>query len=150
MSVAWSERTVRPRVAFTPKSGSAGSYSEAREAFSEELERHPSLLARLADIGTHWDEQNGTYRHTLAAHYGAEETDRVLRRLHQEVFVSWLSLPLRQQQADVTIYLRALGNKSEGFDYRKVGRSCVPRSATPPERDLFFLDLQLVQALRRY
>ena len=76
--------------------------------------------------------------------------DRALARLHQEIFIAWLSLPLRQQQADVAIYMAGLGIKPEWFDFGKMGRSCLPKSATLPERDLFLLDLELIQALQRY
>jgi len=148
MSVAWSERGPSPRPMFT--SEPASSYAEAKEAITDEVCRHPSVLGRLATIANLWDESSGRYSHKLAAHYGTEETDRVLRRLHQEIFVAWLSLPLRQQQSDVAVYMGKLGIKPEWFDFRKMGRSCLPKSATPPERDLFLLDLELIQALQRY
>ena len=157
MSVAWSERGSTERGASLSKaetrfnySESRASYGEAREAVIDELSRNPSVLGRLVTIASTRDEQSGAYRHKLAANYGTEEMDRILRRLHQEVFVTWLSLPLRQQQADVMIYLGALGIKAEWFDFRKMGKSCLPPSATLPERDLFLLDLDLIQGLLRY
>ena len=150
MSVAWTERSMSPRPIPIPKVEPSVSSPEAREAVADDLSRHPSVLARLVALATLWDEESGTYRHKLAAHYGTEEMDRTLRRLHQEVFVTWLSLPLRQQQADVTIYLSSLGIKAEWFDFRKMGKSCLPQTATLPERDLFLLDLDLIQGLMRY
>jgi len=149
MSVAWSERnTSRPRV---PRAESDPRVSpEARDLVLDELSRHPSLLARLVAIATLRDEGSGTYRHPLAAQFGNDEMDRILRRLHQDVFIAWLSLPLRQQQADVSIYLGARGIKAEWFDFRKMGKSCLPQTATLPERDLFLLDLDLIQGLLRY
>jgi len=150
MSVAWSERSTNPRGIPIPKPEPSLTSNEAREAISDELSRHPSVLARLVALASFWDEETGAYRHKLAAHYGTEEMDRTLRRLHQEVFVTWLSLPLRQQQADVNIYLGALGIKAEWFDFRKMGKSCLPQTATLPERDLFLLDLDLIQGLMRY
>jgi hypothetical protein len=150
MSVAWTERSTNPRVVPSAKAELSVTSSEVREAISDELSRHPSVLARLVMLASFWDEETGAYSHKLAAHYGTEEMDRTLRRLHQEVFVAWLSLPLRQQQADVSIYISALGIKAEWFDFRKMGKSCLPRTATLPERDLFLLDLDLIQGLMRY
>jgi hypothetical protein len=150
MSVAWTERSTSLRGNAVTKAELSTNLSEAREAITDELSRHPSVLARLVALASYWDEKTGTYHHKLAAHYGAEEIDRTLRRLHQEVFVAWLTLPLRQQQADVTIYLSALGIKAEWFDFRKMGKSCLPQTATLPERDLFLLDLDLIQGLTRY
>ena len=157
MSVAWSERGPSQRGVAIPKPEARINYSESRvrhteaqEAITDELSRNPSVLGRLVAIASARDEQSGTYLHKLAANFGSEEMDRALRRLHQEVFVAWLSLPLRQQQADVTIYLGALGIKAEWFDFRKMGKSCVPPTATLPERDLFLLDLDLIQGLLRY
>jgi hypothetical protein len=150
MSVAWTERSTSPRGGPVAKGETVSTANEAREAITDEISRHPSVLARLVALASFWDEKAGTYRHKLAAHYGADEIDRILRRMHQEVFVTWLALPLRQQEADVTIYLSALGIKSEWFDFRKMGKSCLPQSATLPERDLFLLDLDLIQGLMRY
>jgi hypothetical protein len=31
-----------------------------------------------------------------------------------------------------------------------MGKSCLPPTATPPEKDLFLLDLELIQGLLRY
>ena len=150
MSVAWTERGSSPRGVFSSNPEPGMNYSEAREALNDELCRHPSVLGRLVAIATLWDETSKRYGHKLAAHYGTEETDRVLRRLHQEIFIAWLSLPLRQQQSDVAVYMGKLGIKAEWFDFRKMGISCLPKSASPPERDLFLLDLELIQALQRY
>jgi len=143
MSVAWTERSASGRR--VPRSG-----PEPREVLLDELSGNPSLLGRLVAIANFRDEGAGTYRHRLADQFGAEEIDGLLRRLHQEAFVAWLSLPLRQQQADVTIYLGALGIKSEWFDFRKMGKSCLPQTSTLAERDLFLLDLDLIQGLLRY
>ena len=150
MSVAWTERGSSPRAIFNSNPEPGINYSEAREAFNDELCRNPSVLGRLVAIANLWDEKGGRYCHKLAAHYGTEETDRVLRRLHQEIFIAWLSLPLRQQQSDVAVYMGKLGIKGEWFDFRKMGRSCLPKTATLPEKDLFLLDLELIQALQRY
>ena len=157
MSVAWSERGTSQRgvpsskpEARIPYAESRHNQTELREAVTDELSRNPSVLGRLVAIASMRDELNGTYHHKLAANFGSEETDRTLQRLHQDIFVTWLSLPLRQQQADVTIYLGALGIKAEWFDFRKMGKSCLPPSATLPERDLFLLDLDLIQGLLRY
>jgi hypothetical protein len=157
MSVAWSERSTSQRGISGTKPEARGSLSglrvihtEAREAVTDELSRNPSVLGRLVTVASMRNEQSGSYRHKLAANFGTEEMDRTLQRLHQEVFVTWLSLPLRQQQADVTIYLGGLGIKAEWFDFRKMGKSCLPPTATLPERDLFLLDLDVIQGLLRY
>jgi len=150
MSVLWAERGGGRERPPEPPPEPVVNYSEAREALADEICRHPSVLGRLVAIASSWDEESSRYRHKLATHFGTEETDRALRRLHQETFIAWLSLPLRQQQADVSVYLGALGIKAEWFDFKKMGTSCIPKTATLPERDLFLLDLDLIQALLRY
>ena len=150
MSALWAERSASQRPILSSRLDPPPNYSEAREAFTEELTSHLSVLGRLVTAASFYDPLTGRYCHKLAAHYGTEETDRALRRLHQEVFVAWLSLPLKQQQADVVIYLASVGMKAEWFDFRKMAKTCIPKSATLPERDLFLLDLELVQALQRY
>jgi hypothetical protein len=150
MSVAWTDRERSQPAVRSARSEPAVPYSDATEAFSDELCRHPSVLGRLVTIASCYDENSGRYSHKLSERFGAHEADRALARLHQEIFVTWLSLPLRQQEADVAIYMAGLGIKPEWFDFGKMGRSCLPKTATLPERDLFLLDLELIQALRRY
>lgn len=150
MSVVWTERKPSQRRAPVSKPEPGPRDMEAREAILDELSRYPSVLGRLVAIAALRDDVTGTYHHKTAVHFGVEETDRTLRRLHQDVLVAWLSLSLRQQQADVVIYLAALGIKAEWFDFRKMGMSCLPHTATLPERDLFLLDLDLIQGLLRY
>jgi hypothetical protein len=120
MSAVWTERSPGQRgvnISRTETRVGAGEsrpgLTEAREAVTDELSRHPAVLGRLVAVASLRDEQTGTYRHKLAANFGTEEMDRTLRRLHQEVFVTWLSLPLRQQQADVMIYMSARGINAE-------------------------------------
>ena len=150
MSVAWTKRETSQPMVRSARSEPAVQYSETIEALSDELCRHPSVLGRLVAIASCHDVNSGRYCHKLAERFGAHETDRALARLHQEIFITWLSLPLRQQQADVAIYMAGLGIKPEWFDFDKMGRSCLPKTATLPERDLFLLDLELIQALQRY
>lgn len=150
MRVLWAERGGSQRGVPSSPSELAVNYAEAREALSDELCRHPSVLGRLVAIAALWDGEGNRYRHKLAAHFGAEEIDRTLRRLHQEVFIAWLSFTLSQQQADVAVYLAASGIKSPWFDFGARASHWVPQTATFPERHLFLLDLRLVQALQRY
>jgi hypothetical protein len=122
----------------------------ARESLCEELFRSPSILGRIVAIVCLFDEQTGRYRHRLSERFGIEEIDEVLRRLHREVFASWLNLPLRQQQADVAVYLATLGEQGQPMDLEALGRRCIPPALIWAERDLFLNDLALIDALLRY
>ncbi|MBX5495255.1 MAG: hypothetical protein IRZ15_07955 [Bryobacteraceae bacterium] len=51
----------------------------------------------------------GQYEHHgFAARFGDEEAHRVLRDSHRETFEAWLSLPLKEQRADLQVYLHNL------------------------------------------
>src|SRR5579871_1821664 len=134
MSVAWTERKISPPAVAAPHREARVRYTESREAIAEEIGRHPSLIARIVALSNLWDSEAGIYRHPLAAQFGTEEVDASVRRLHQEVLVNWLSLPLKQQKADVGIYLNTIGVKPEWFNFRKMGLSCLPVMASVPER----------------
>ena len=125
-------------------------YAGAYESVCEEIFRHPSVFGRMVGIVLLFDAQTGRYSHRLSERFGIEEIDQVLRRLHSEIFISWLSLPLRQQHADVAVYLATLGGRGQPLDLQALGRQCIPAAAIAAERDLFLQDLALIDALHRY
>jgi hypothetical protein len=58
--------------------------------------------------------------------------------LHHEALVTWLNFSLRQQKADVSIYLD--GTPRPAGEVRRLqalGKAALPQTAVEPERQLF-------------
>jgi hypothetical protein len=67
------------------------------------LASRPSLLQRLIYTASLRDCGTGTYEDKrLLPAFGAEETDRALRREHLALFEEWLTLDLTQQTSEMT------------------------------------------------
>ncbi len=101
-------------------------------------------------VSSLWNPQTGQYSHVLSKNFGGEVIDRVLRRLHYELFVAWLTMPLKQQQSDVAVYMGSAEGKSRSGGLQSLGTRCIPAAAIRAERELFIQDLGLVEALQRY
>src|ERR1051326_3782449 len=66
-----------------------------------------SFFTQLVYLSCRWRRNTGWYEHRLAEQlYGSRKTDQVLRALHREVFQTWLSLNLEQQNTYLALYLR--------------------------------------------
>jgi len=75
--------------------------------------------------------------------------------MHREVFSTWLSFRVQQQQRDLTVWLAALNTGvAEGLQLinsiQKRLHSLLPPQHVEPERELFFQDFQLVAAMVRW
>ena len=93
--------------------------------------------------------ETGRYHHPLADKLGADEVDRALRRMHGEVFRSWLALKLSQQERDISIWLAWLDRQGEQSSrrLREIARrleELLPAECIDAERQLFLSDFRLV------
>ncbi len=126
---------------------------------SSDLWRHtlsqiPSCLGRLAYLASLRAPNTGRYEHHgLSLLFGDSETDKTLRKTHNDSFEDWLNYSLEQQKADLALYLCSLHD-----DKREILKSWaaltpyryfVPASARESERNLYLADLDvLLQMLR--
>src|SRR6266545_7405536 len=104
-----------------------------------------SIFGRLVAVSTLRD-RNNIYEHELlSSKYGTAEIDRKLHSLHREAFNDWLCLSLRQQTADLKIYLAHFGEERPFERAVLVSASdLIPAEHIRPERELFLQDLNLV------
>lgn len=83
--------------------------------------------------------------------FGEAEADRALRQSHEEAFLTWLSLQLEQQQADLELYFSTLPASKktlvENWLRLMPYRTAAPAWASPAQRQLFESNFALLLKL---
>jgi hypothetical protein len=121
----------------------------------DKLCRSPSAFGRLVSIAEMWNSQNGRYESPLCSEYGSVLVDLGLREIHREIFVTWLSFRLQQQERDLTVWLASLNHgvadgihALQAMSKRLTG--LLPLDHIEPERLLFLQNFQLVSTMVRW
>jgi hypothetical protein len=118
------------------------------------LDSVPTLYGRLVYLASLRNPNTSRYEHHgLAARFGDDVADRVLRSSHEEVFQEWLAAGLHKQKADLDCYLGSLDDSRRLIveTWMRVCpyKSLAPASARAVENDLFHADFRfLLEALR--
>jgi hypothetical protein len=77
--------------------------------------------------------------------YSTDVADQVLRRSHEKAFEEWLAYSLRDQKADLDLYLSGLdGAKKDTVQAwltLKPFRNAMPSRVRKPDQELFMTDL---------
>jgi hypothetical protein len=123
--------------------------AENQERLRDAALLSPSIFGRLAAVSELRHRDTGRYYHPLAAEFGAAQVDEALRRLHGEVFRSWLGLRLQQQERDLSIWLAWLDRKGQESAARLRGIArrlddLLPAQHFEADRRLFFDDFRLL------
>jgi hypothetical protein len=121
---------------------------EVEETRSDELRDlvcgNPSLFGRLVAVSTLRD----ISPEGLTARYAPSEIQQTLRELHLDIFVSWLNLSLKQQKADLAIYLARIGARPIALSGLLARiQTLVPPDADQSQRNLFLEDMAVAYAL---
>ena len=119
------------------------------ESWQRTLAQIPAVLGRLAYLASLRNINSGAYEHFgLSQRVGQEETDRLLRRSHLEIFQEWLCFDLDRQRQELEDYLQSLdGNKRDIIgNWLSLEPFAVwlPAESRDVERKLFYSDLSLV------
>lgn len=121
--------------------------SAAADLFKHTLSRIPTVYGRLSYLSSLRDVNSGVYRHHgLFLAFGREQSAQALQSSHEQLFLTWLTLPLAEKSRDLTAYLDAVegGRESVIQHWRqsRVYRTFTPSSATPAETELFAAELE--------
>lgn len=113
----------------------------------------PSVLAQLAYLAQLRDPNTGVYSFpTIADRSRTQEAHRVLERLHTQSFRRWLKLNLEGQKADFDLYVSGLQCSRPKVVQTWIRiesyRCFIPASASPPERQLFFSNMEMLLHLQ--
>ena len=131
------------------------SSSACRERLWDKLCHSPSALGRLVSIAEMWNPAKGKYESPLCSVFGPDLVDQALREMHREVFVTWLSFRLQQQERDLTVWLASLNRGVAAGNHALQTMSkrlptLLPPDHIEPERLLFLQSFQLVASMVRW
>jgi len=121
---------------------------EAEETRGEELRElvcgNPSIFGRLVAVSTLREISPGG----LAARFAPSDIQQALGVLHRDIFVAWLNLSLKQQKADLAIYLARIGERPSALAGLLARiQSLIPLDSGDAERRLFMEDMAVAYAL---
>ena len=128
--------------------------SAAGDLWKHTLSQIPTVYGRLSYLASLRDQNSGIYRHHgLAAMFGREESSKALRESHEESFLEWLNLSLREKQLDLVDYFTGLEDPLnvvvDHLIRSGIYRSQVPVKARRMEQRLFCTDLEaLLETIR--
>lgn len=127
----------------------------ASDLWRNTLSQIPSAFGRLVYLSSLRGTTTGRYEHHgLALVFGEEQSDRALRRSHEESFQEWLGYSLEQQKGDLDLYLSELGSDRrtlvETWTKLTPYRNLVPLSCLDADKQLFLADLELLLELLKY
>jgi hypothetical protein len=113
-----------------------------------------STLGRLRAVANCRGPDSGRYDHeSVRCVLGDKDSDHALRAVHELLWSEWIGGSLEQQQADLFLYIRDLGEDggailAEQSDWRPF-RAFIPDSAGEEEQALFTSNLSVLFALSR-
>lgn len=118
------------------------------------LSQIPSVFGRLVYLSGLRNPNSGRYdHHGLALVFGADDSNRALKKSHKQVFAEWLSFNLEQQLADLNLYLSDLPEEKktvlQAWTLLKPYRNLMPSSVKAVERRLYLNELQTMLELLR-
>ena len=119
------------------------------DLWRETLSRIPSVFGRLVYLAATRSSTSDAYEHdVLTLLHGEGPSHRALRRSHAQTFSEWLCLNLREQKADLDLYLSGWSDRSHSaiLDWVRLEThlSLLPSSATKAERELYLSDFHLL------
>src|SRR5215469_3816577 len=81
----------------------------AGDLWKHTLSQIPTVYGRLSYLASLRDQNSGIYRHHgLAAMFGRDESSRALRDSHEQVFLEWITLSMREKRLDLGRHFAAL------------------------------------------
>ncbi len=128
--------------------------SAAADLWKRTLSQIPTVYGRLSYLASLRDPNSGAYRHHgLAALYGREESARALKSSHEQVFLEWNDMSMREKRLDLGRHLSTLPEPAGVVvNYMldsRIYASQAPASAMQMEQELFSTDLEaLLETLR--
>lgn len=105
---------------------------------TDAIYRSPSVFGRILLIAA------------LLSQLADTSTGTALEKLHLDVFKTWQTYPVRQQAADIRVYLNQRSVKAELHQLVGLGERAVPGGISAMETQMFLKDLKLVKILLSY
>ncbi|HVX66442.1 MAG TPA: hypothetical protein VHA11_07565 [Bryobacteraceae bacterium] len=119
------------------------------DAWHQHVAEIPSTFGRLAFLAGLKNTNTGRYTHyLLRSAFSDDDTDKIIRRTHLQVFAEWLSYTLARQQSDLNLFLSSVeGHRRQIMAACAVLAPhvwCIPDEAAEHERQLYLADLDAI------
>src|SRR5947209_7527060 len=126
----------------------------AADLWQRTLGQLPSVYGRMVYLASLRNANSDRYEHHgLAARFSPQQSDTVLRASHEQVFQDWLALSVREQKADLDLYLSSLDDNKQLVveTWLKIMpfQNLLPARARGVEADLFLADFRVLLELLR-
>jgi hypothetical protein len=126
----------------------------AVDLWERTLQQLPSTYGRMVYLASLRSANSERYEHHgLAMRFSPERADTVLRASHEQVFQDWLALSVREQKADIDLYLSSLDDNKQLVveTWLKIMpfHNLPPGRARGVEADLFLADFRVLLELLR-
>lgn len=123
--------------------------SAAGDLWKRTLSQIPTVYGRLAYLASLRDPNSGIYRHHgLAAMFGRDESSRSLRESHEQIFLEWIALSMREKRLDLGRHFAGLEDPMnvvvDHLLASGIYRSQSPASARAMEHALFCTDFEIL------
>jgi hypothetical protein len=122
----------------------SGNSQSAGDYWGDRLARIPTAAGTLALLASLRD-ADGNYRDVESEReFGDVENQRVLARLHAQVFVDWLNMTMQQQSRDLGCHFASDARAAEHLRAVNWLERMIPASAQPQERELFTREIAML------
>jgi hypothetical protein len=123
--------------------------SATEDLWERTLNQLPSKMGKLAYLSRLRNLETDRYEHHgLSAVFGEASAEDALRKSHEEVLMSWLSLGILDQTSDVRAYMEALPQSAlrllANWEKSKGYEALLPPGASEAQRTLFDANMTLI------
>ena len=129
-------------------------YEGAPEVWARDLAHIQTSYGRLVYLAGLRNPDTGRYEHYGADSSARAQTNKILKRIHEDIFKEWVSYPLERKKTDLEIYIAGIEEveKSELIDaWLRLTpyKNLVPASIQGPERQKHISDFEAILGLLR-
>lgn len=129
-----------------------GQHERSGEIWVRDLVHIRTSYGRLVYLAGLRNYDTGRYEHYGSDAATRPQANRILKRVHEELFNEWVSYPLEQKMADIELYIAGIDqvDKTELIDaWLRLTpyKNLVPASIQGPERQKHMSDFEAILGL---
>lgn len=127
-------------------------YEISGEVWARDLMLIPTHYGRLVYLAGLRNSDTGRYEHYGTEASARPHANRLLKRIHEEIFNEWVSYPLERKKADLEVYITGIDlvDRTELIDaWLRLTpyKNLVPASIQGPERQKHVSDFEVILGL---
>src|SRR5579875_3008130 len=132
--------------------GHSRALDHSEEVWTRDVFQIATYYGRLVYLAGLRNPDTGRYEHYGSDNITRAEANRVLKRVHEEIFTEWVSRPLERKKADIELYIAGIDQvgRAELIDaWLRLTpyKNLVPGSIQGPERQKHISDFEAILEL---